>query len=220
MLAFEYYEASAVAYGADRRAEELTIDSEADVLAVLVEAERRLEMAHKRQRLVTEIFPKHRELLHQIDFDRYTMLRGDTWGGGLIWTAFDWADRSERVRQRLEELAGSAGETSLAAKNHAHDARQFLGTSLSKNPSFEKPKQEMAHGMVTVGQMGNRIHDRQSPGGPLRRSWCAVQGHETWRPEPDPHRVARPLRRRHHDPRPQGATGNATITVQHDAPGR
>ena len=141
MLAFEYYEASAIAYGADRRAETMVVESEADVLAVLDEAERRLEMARKRQRLVTEAFPKHKELLHQIDFNRYPMLRGDNWGAGLIWTAFDWADRSEKVRKQLKELADSAGETSLAAKTMLMMLDK-PSQSLSNNPSFEDPKKK------------------------------------------------------------------------------
>ncbi len=141
MLAFEYYEASAMAYGAERRAEELVVESEADVLAVLDEAEQRLKMARKRQRLVTEEFPKHRELLHQIDFNRYPMLRGDNWGAGLIWIAYDWADRSEAVRRRLKELADSAGETSLAAKTMLMMLDK-PSDSLSKSPSFENPNRK------------------------------------------------------------------------------
>ena len=53
MLAFEYYEASAFAYGGIRGAEELVIRNEADVLAVLDEAAFRTKMARKRQQLVT-----------------------------------------------------------------------------------------------------------------------------------------------------------------------
>ncbi len=139
MLAFEYYEASALAYAGERRAEELDVDSEADVLAVLDEAGQRLEMARKRQRLVTEELPKHRELLHQIDFDRYTLLRGDNWGAGLIWTAYDWADRSEAVRRRLRQLADSAGEASLPAKTMLMMLDK-PSESLSRNPSFESIK--------------------------------------------------------------------------------
>lgn len=138
MLAFEYYEASAIAYGGDRRAEEAAVESEADALEVLDEAARRLEMARKRQRLVAEVFPKRQELLHPIDFDRYPLLRGDTWGAGLIWTVFDFAGRSEQVRKRLALLAGSPGAASLPAKTMLM-MLDAPADSLSKNPSFETP---------------------------------------------------------------------------------
>jgi hypothetical protein len=141
MLAFDYYETSALTYAGDRRAEELVVDSEADALSVLDEAGRCLEMARKRQQLVADVFPKHRELMHLIDFDRYTLLRGDTWGSGLIWAAFDWADRSEAVRQRLRQLAESPGAASLPAKTMLMTLdKQAL--SLSKSPSFEDPNKE------------------------------------------------------------------------------
>lgn len=136
MLAFEYYEASAVAYAGRGRAEELTVGNAADAVSILDEAERRLAMARKRQRLVTEVFPKHRELLHPIDFDRYPMLRGDSWGTGLIWTVFDWAKRNEQVRQRLARLT----ETSEAASLPAKTMLMMLddnSRSLAENPSFE-----------------------------------------------------------------------------------
>lgn len=138
MLAFEYYEASAVAYAGGRTAEELAVASEADALTLLDDAARRLEMARKRQHLVAEVFPRHRELLHQIDFDRYPSLRGDTWGAGLIWTTFDFAGKSKEVRQRLEHLADSPGAASLPAKTMLL-MLDDESPSLSRNPSFESP---------------------------------------------------------------------------------
>ena len=138
MLAFEYYEASAIAYTGGRTAEELTVASEADALALLDDAARRLQMARKRQQLVTEVFPKHRELLHQIDFDRYPSLCGDAWGAGLIWTTFDFAAKSEPVRQRLKHLADSPGAAGLPAKTMLL-VLDDESPSLSTNPSFESP---------------------------------------------------------------------------------
>ena len=138
MLAFEYYEASAIAYGAAGGAEEPIVGTETDMLALLDDAERRLEMGKKRQRLATEVFPRNRELLHQIDFNRYRMLRGDDWGAASIWAAFDWAERSDRVRRRLKTLSESAGETNLQAKTML-TVLDNSRPSLSRNPSFEDP---------------------------------------------------------------------------------
>lgn len=136
MLAFEYYEASAIAYAGDRRAEEQTVENEADALALLDEASRRLEMAAKRQHLVADVFPKHRELLHQIDFARYPLLCGNGWGAGLIWTVFDQAAKSEKVRARLAELAQSPGAASLPAQTMLI-MLDNQSKPISKNPSFE-----------------------------------------------------------------------------------
>jgi len=138
-LAWEYYEASAVAYSGNRKAEEVTVDSEADALAIVDQAGRCLEMGRRRQQLVTEVFPKHPELLHPIDFDRYPLLRGDQWGAGLIWAALDWAGKSEKVRQRLRELADPSKAASLPAKTMLL-VLDKASQPVSKDPSFEAPE--------------------------------------------------------------------------------
>lgn len=136
MLAFEYYEASAIAYGAARRAETTVVESEADALSMLDESVRRLEMNASRQRLVADIFPRRPELLHRIDFGRYPLLRGDDWTTGLMWATFDVASRNEQVRQRLEQIAQSQTAASVSAQAMLAAIKAPLG-SLGKNPSFE-----------------------------------------------------------------------------------
>ena len=136
---FEYYEASAIAYNANRKAAEMAVETEADALRALDLGERALTMAEKRQRLATEDFRQPPILVRRIDFDRYPLLRGDDWGSGYLWLASEWADRSEAVRQRLQRLAASPVETVSNA------ARTFLLLSdkatqpISTNPSFEDP---------------------------------------------------------------------------------
>jgi hypothetical protein len=137
MLAFEYYEASALAYGAGRQAETLVVQTEDQALDALDRAQRCIQMAAKRRRLVLEVFPRHPELLHQIDLDRYVALRGDDWAGSLMWLAFDWADRSQRVSGRLNELATSSdNQTSLQAKT-VLTVLDRSSAAISLNPSFE-----------------------------------------------------------------------------------
>jgi hypothetical protein len=138
MLAFEYYEASAVAHAAGRSARQAAVRDEAEALQRLDEARRCLDMAAKRQRLVAEVFPKHPELMHPIDFDRYPKLRGDGWATGTIWTVFDAAAKSPKVRDRLREMAGAAGPAGLPAKTMLVllDADS---QPVSKNPSLESP---------------------------------------------------------------------------------
>ena len=137
MLAFEYYEASAVAYRGRHKAEKLVIHTETEALDAFEEALRCQQMGEKRRRLVTEVFPKHPELLHQIDFGRYTLLRGDDWETCSFWRLFDWAGKSDGVRNRLCQLAASpSGAASLHAKSMLMMIDKTSG-SLSKNPSFE-----------------------------------------------------------------------------------
>jgi hypothetical protein len=136
-LAFEYYEASAIAYAANRKAEEAVVRSEADALDVLDSGRRCLQMAEKRRRLVLDGFPKHPELLHQIDFGRYAQLRGEDWGAGLLWRASGWVDWSDAVRTRVRELAASDSPcVALPAKTMLVLA-DGDGKPVSKNPSFE-----------------------------------------------------------------------------------
>jgi len=140
LRAFEYYEASAVAYAGKRRVEELVVRTQADAISVLDSAEQCLRMVKKRQKLVLEEFPNHPVLVHPIDLNRGVALRGDGWAAGMFWLAFDWASKSDAVRDRLRELAGSASEAvSLQAKTML---LVIDGTSkpLSKNPSFEDPQ--------------------------------------------------------------------------------
>jgi len=140
MLAFEYYEASAIAYSANTKAETAAVRTEADALDALDQGRRLLEMARRRERLVLEEFPKHPHLLYQIDFNRYTRLRGVDWGSGLLWRAADWINRSDAVAARARELAASSDPVvSLQAKTMLLLADKDF-PPVSKNPSFENPE--------------------------------------------------------------------------------
>jgi len=140
LLAFEYYEASAVAYNAKRAAAGLDLRTEADALKAIGTGERCLRMAARRQELVAEVYPKHPHLMRQIDFNRYGRLRGDDWGSDLLWRAFEWADRSQAVRDRVRALAASPVPTvSLAARSMLRLADKTT-KPVSENPSFEHPE--------------------------------------------------------------------------------
>ncbi len=137
MLAWKYYEASAVAYSADRLSRELAIENEADAVAALARAEQCLVAAQQRRTLLMEEFPKHPSLLHGITFDRRPQLRGDGWGTSLVWRVFDWVNRSEAVRNAVSHMAESP-DNSVA--HHAKALLRLADTDLapvSANPSFE-----------------------------------------------------------------------------------
>jgi len=136
---FEYYEASAIAYNANRKAAKMVVETEAGALRALDLGERALTMAEKRQRLATEDFRQPPILVRRIDFDRYPLLRGDDWGSGYLWLAFDWADRSAAVRKRLAELAASSVENVAAAAKTMLLLADKATKPISRNPSFESP---------------------------------------------------------------------------------
>ncbi len=133
---FEYYEASAIAYRANTEAREMAVRTEADALRALRLGERALTMAETRQRLATADFRKPPILVRRIDFDRYPLLRGDGWGSGYLWLAFDWADRSDAVRQRIQRLAGSPVVTVATAAKTMLALADKTTKPVSANPSF------------------------------------------------------------------------------------
>ncbi len=137
LKAFEYYEASALAYP---RGEEIAgpVDSEATALAALEDAAKRTGMGVKRQQIAEEL-AEHPVLLHSLGLDRFPALRGDTWGATSLWKIFDWLERSEAVAQRIKELA-DAGD-SQAVRDQAAimlNVVQGTGQNLAPDPSFEE----------------------------------------------------------------------------------
>ncbi|MFQ6097090.1 MAG: MFS transporter, partial [Armatimonadota bacterium] len=102
---FEYYEASALAYRADQVAATAALNTEADALAALDEAQRGLRMAERRRRLALNEFPNDPVLVHPLPIERYPPLAGQTWGSRAVWSLVDWLTKSDAVRRRVSELA-------------------------------------------------------------------------------------------------------------------
>ena len=137
LLAFEYYEASAVTFNGSRKAQTMAVADEKAAMAALAEGERCLGAAARRQQIVAEVFPEHRYLVRPIDFDRYGAIRGEGWGSGLLWLAFDWAERSEAVRERIRELAKSPLEAISIPARTMLALLDKSSAPVSANPSFE-----------------------------------------------------------------------------------
>lgn len=138
LRAFEYYEASALAYPRATQAEETPAD-EAAALALLDAGIRRARMAERRSRLVAE-FVDHPVLAHPLPLDRFGLLSGRDWGGETLWRVLDWVARGQGpVRQRVEQMAAETQPSALRDQ-----ARLLLEladgklTSLAANPSFEE----------------------------------------------------------------------------------
>ncbi len=137
MLAWKYYEASAVAYSADRLTRELVIKTDADAVAALARAERCLVAADYRTELLMNEFPKHPALQHGLSFDQLPRLQGDGGSTALVWRLFDWVNRSETVRETLTRMTESPHNT---VAYHAKALLRLADTDLapvSANPSFE-----------------------------------------------------------------------------------
>ena len=141
LRAFEYYEASAIAYAAQRTQEAEAIRTEADALRLLDKAERYVHMARKRSRLVLEEFPKDPVLRHGLGWDRLPLVRGENWASNLHWAVFGCAAKSDGpVRERLRQIAASPD--SLLA-THAKLMLMLIEKEdkpFSLAPSFEHPE--------------------------------------------------------------------------------
>jgi hypothetical protein len=146
--AFQYYEASALAYLAHVAPPETVAGTEAEALAVLESAVQGLEMAQRRRHLALEVFPKDPVLVNPLGIDRYPALSGTTWGGRGLSAITDWVVRGDNaVRRRVQQLASDA-ESALVREQAALMLALADGNMqrVSKNPSFEEGSGEQATG--------------------------------------------------------------------------
>jgi hypothetical protein len=146
--AFQYYEASALAYLANREAGRGRTETEADALAVLEAATRGLQMAQRRRHLALDVFPRDPVLRNPLGIDRFPALAGTTWGGSGLAAVADWVVKgNNRVRQRVQSLA--AESDSELVRQQAKLLLALADRSLkliSSNPSFEEGSGEGANG--------------------------------------------------------------------------
>jgi len=138
--AFQYYEASVLAYLTDKQAETVTINTESEALEALSYAERAMRMAQKRRYLALEVYPKDPVLLNPLNIDRYVALSGESWGGNGIWAVMDWVSKGDNaVRKKMEELAQESD-----CENVRCQLQLMLAIAdkkvkpISRNPSFEQ----------------------------------------------------------------------------------
>ena len=148
LRAFEYYRASALAYLAEVRPTPAPTGEAAEALD---RAARALGMAEKRRRLALEVFPKDPVLRHPIPIDgrHGSLLGGEGWATGSLWSLFGWvqAHPDGRVRRRLAALAEDADAASL--RDHAGLMLRVArgeGEVVSANPGFEAGKGTSAEG--------------------------------------------------------------------------
>jgi len=135
--AFQYYEASALAYLANA-AVPPTLATEADALKALDDAATAMAMAQKRRYLALEVYPKDPVLVNPLGIDRFGALSGDTWGGAGLWAAMDFVMKGGPVRQKVEALAKSDSPLVVQQAGFMLAVADGKTEVLTKNASFEE----------------------------------------------------------------------------------
>lgn len=137
LRAFEYYEASALAYPREGDIPAAP-ETEAEALARLESNFEPVALAQKRLQLAQE-FEDDPVLVMPLPPTRYGPLVGSSWGTDRVWQLYEWVQRSPAVRARLQQIAETA-EYELV-RDHARLLLQVAsGTAepLNANPSFEE----------------------------------------------------------------------------------
>ncbi len=135
LRAFEYYEASAVAYGGARRSVPLP-RSEAEALETLARGEHYVQLAQRRERLVFDEFVHDPVLVHPIEPARWQAIDVNGAAGNYLWRVVDWVARSPALRQRLEAMAAGQGPQAIHARAMLKLASGNV-KPVSQCPSFE-----------------------------------------------------------------------------------
>lgn len=136
LRAFEYYEASALAYPRGDDAQQAP-RTEAEALARLEGGMESVAMAQKRLELAQQ-FENDPVLVHPLPPQRYSQTTGSSWGTGRLWSLYEWAQQSEQVRDRLREIAEQSPYEVL--REHASLLLQVAegeAENMLANPSFE-----------------------------------------------------------------------------------
>ncbi len=137
MRAFEYCEASALAY--PRVTDTMAAPtSEQEALAILEGNFAPVAYAQKRLDLALE-FENDPVLVHPLPPTRYAATTGSDWGSNRMWQLYEWVKSSDAVRSRIEEIA----ETSpfeMVRQNASLLLKVTRGDmeALNANPSFEE----------------------------------------------------------------------------------
>lgn len=135
--AFDYYEASALAYRGEMVSREQPIDTVDQAVAAVTDAGQRLRMAQRRRDFVKDHVGDP-VLDTPLGMDRYGALQGQAWGAGLLWRLVDWVGREPRVKRAVEALLQNDTEiVRQQAQALLAMTSGDLGTRVSENASFE-----------------------------------------------------------------------------------
>lgn len=143
--AFQYYEASALAFLANSDLQMADVSTEAQALRVLDRSAEGLAMAERRRHLALNVFPDDPVLVHPLPIGQMG-LGGQNWGGSGLWAMADWVARGDNaVRRRVQQIATGADLPALRDQ-----AAMLLAVvdgstpNLLQNGSFEEGQGEAA----------------------------------------------------------------------------
>lgn len=129
--AFQYYEATTLAYQANANLQVAPAETEAQAVATVREAAQVLRLAQKRRHLALEVFANDPVLVHPLGIDEMG-ISGGSWGSSGLWAVADWVARGDNaVRREVEALA--ADDTQPAIQT---EARLMLKLSSGETPSL------------------------------------------------------------------------------------
>ncbi|MFO7906141.1 MAG: DUF4838 domain-containing protein [Planctomycetota bacterium] len=158
LKAFEYYEASALAYPRPEDTEKAP-ETEAEALARLEDSFQPAAYAQKRLTLARE-FEDHPVLVHPLPPTRYSATTGAGWGTNRMWQLYEWVRNSDAVRERVAELAETS-EFKTVRQNAELLLKVASGEAepLNANPSFEEGE-DWATGWNKWIKYGEGTNDR------------------------------------------------------------
>lgn len=136
LKAFEYYEASAIAYP---KIPTLGLSDEADAKSYIDRIIQRADMAKKRHRLSKEEFNRHPFLHHCTSIDRHRRISSFDWVASdkeLLWPLLDWVSRGESRKKRSKIAHHIKSQGSDCPKAILNISNQDI-TPFNSNASFE-----------------------------------------------------------------------------------
>ena len=151
--AFQYYEASTLAYQASQNAPD-SVNTEAEALKSLDSAAVALEMSNKRRTLALDVFAKDPVLVQPISIEN-SQMDGRTWGGGGIWAVMDWVMKGDNpVRRKVVELTQSKSPLVAEQAQFMLAVADGKAETVSKNPSFDQPSKPWSFWVKSLNDVG------------------------------------------------------------------
>jgi hypothetical protein len=139
--AWDFYEASALAYRAEVQAQTVVPRDEAQALKLLDDVSG-LAMTQRRTELIARMLdpkdPNTATDYSLMSLSYAPALRGERWGATLLMNLLPWVQKSAKVRARMEALTTSEMPVIREQAAFALLIADSKSTAVTKNPSFEE----------------------------------------------------------------------------------
>jgi hypothetical protein len=139
--AWDFYEASALAYRAEVQAQTMVPRTEAEALKLLDDAPN-FAMTQRRTELIARMQdpkdPHTATDYSRMNLDYAPALRGERWGAGFLMNLLPWVEKSATVRARMEALTKSDIAVVREQAALVLLIAEGRSTPVTKNPSFEE----------------------------------------------------------------------------------